>query len=293
MRGRSVFPGVGDSEDPASAALGAGGLLTPNPILWLVLRDRLLPRVVRVSTVIALTVVGLIIAHQGDFTLLQGAYYLTSVLTLGLVLWMASQACRFFVEAAGNGALELVLVAPVDPRQVVFSQWSALWRTFLIPALFVIFLQIGGGIMVMKQMSKSLAGASVPPGFNFLNLQIASMIVGVVDFIGNLSAVGWLGMWMGLTNRKTPVAVLKTVALAFVLPGLVLTFAQGIMMGLFVFAKWPFWFGIVASGGLSLGKNIFFIVWSRRRLLTNFRAAVLGEGERPVFRQAPQLAPVG
>ena len=268
------------------------GWLAANPVLWLVLRDRWLPRLVWTLTLIAFVVLGTILYVEGSFAPLQVVYYMQGLLSLGLTLWLASQACRFFVDAAGSGALELVLVAPVDPKQIVHSQWSALWRTFLVPALFVILLQIGGGIVAINEMAKSMAGVKAPPGFNFIHSQVASLIIGVVTFVGNMAAVGWFGMWMGLTTRKTSLAVLKTLAFVSVLPWLGLMFVQGMMMALFMFAKLPFWFGMVVVGGMSLGKDIFFIVWSRRRLLANFREAILGQSNTPAFPQAPPVIPV-
>ena len=45
-----------------------------------------------------------------------------------------------------------------------------------------------------------------------------------------LVALGWFGTWMGMTHRKTSLAVVKTIAFVLVLPWLALMFVQGIVI---------------------------------------------------------------
>ena len=55
---------------------------------------------------------------------------------------------------------------------------------------------------------------------------IANAVTGVLTSIAGLAAIAWFGMWMGLTNRKTSLAVLKTVCYVLVLPWIALMFAR-------------------------------------------------------------------
>jgi ABC-type transport system involved in multi-copper enzyme maturation permease subunit len=274
-------------------------LLAKNPLLWLALRDRWLRRLVWIVTFGALGLLGWSILRRGDFkTPLVVGYYLQPLLTLALKLWLALQASRFFVDAIRNGAMELVLVAPVSAGQIVHSQWTALWRTFLIPALVAVGLKIAGGVAMILEMQRSMAGVSSAPGFNFLQYQAVSLASSLINFIADLVALSWFGMWLGLTNRKTSVAVVKNVSFVLALPWLALMFVQGLVMGLLAFATgfgggfggliW--WLGPLVTTILNLAKDIFFIRWSIRKLTRNFPEIVTRDGS-PARRRLPPPLP--
>jgi ABC-type transport system involved in multi-copper enzyme maturation permease subunit len=102
---------------------------------------------------------------------------------------------------------------------------------------------------------------------------------------GNLLALCWFGMWMGLTSRSANLATLKTIVFVQVIPWFVIafagTFAAGALMAsmsLFSgqpggFAWWPV-LSAVVSTALALLKDIGFIIWARRRLNSEFREQV-------------------
>src|SRR5438876_1873609 len=263
-------------------------LLAQDPILWLVMRDRWMPRLVWAVAWLALSLLGWGILHSGDFKVpLTLGYYAQSLLALVVHLWMASQASRFFVDAVRTGAMELVLVAPVNPPQIVRSQWTALLRTFLFPALLVFGLKVAGGLVAILEMQKAMAGSFAGPGFNVFHCQIVNLAAGAVNFVADLLAVAWFGMWMGLTTKKTPMAVVKTFVFVIVLPWLALMFLQGFLMGFLwpfalgrggVFYGWFWLLGPAVTVAVDLGKDIFFIRWSRRKLLTGFRDTVTRDG---------------
>jgi hypothetical protein len=271
-------------------------LLAQDPILWLAMRDRWLPRLVWAVTWLAFGLLVWGILHSGDFKApLTVGYYSQPLLVLALYLWMASQASRFFVEAVRTGAVELVLVAPVNPPQIVRSQWTALRRTFLFPALLVVGTKIAGGLVLILEMQKGMAGSGAGPGFNFIHYQIANTAAGAVNFVADLLAVAWFGMWMGLTSKKTTMAMVKTFVFIVVLPWLALMFLQVFLTGLIAVtlaagggSGWLYWsLGPLVIAAVNLAKDIFFIRWSRRKLLTRFRDAVTRD--TPLF--APRPAP--
>jgi hypothetical protein len=115
-------------------------------------------------------------------------------------------------------------------------------------------------------------------------MQIVTIVVQIVTFIGDLAAVAWFGMWMGVTSRKVAFAVLKTIAFVIVLPWLVIWFAQILFMFAMFSAfrtSWgvsPIVFMTIVGGVLALAKNGFFVWWPRHRLLTQFREAIQREG---------------
>ena len=97
-------------------------------------------------------------------------------------------------------------------------------------------------------------------------------------------------MWMGLTNRKISVAVLKTVCFVYVLPGIAFLFVYGFTLVVITFSvtllsgggRSPyvgFLLSSVVGAALNLAKDAFFFLWSRRRLLERFRATVAQEGK--------------
>jgi hypothetical protein len=150
-------------------------------------------------------------------------------------------------------------------------------------------------------MQKSFATMKVSsPGVTFssemLAMQAASVGAGVIVLVANLAAVGWFGMWMGLTNRKPSIAILKIICIVWVLPGIAFYFALGILMMTFTFAGGPVWLGMASYAVLHLIKDAFFILWARRRLFGKFRevAAFGGVLKRPRrLSPPPVLQPAG
>ena len=273
-------------------------LLERGPILWLALRDRWLPRFIWCVMLIGLAALAWSLVCFQNSRPLQVAAYLQMPFGFGLLLWMSSQASRFFVDGIRTGALELVLVTPVVPAQIIRSQWKALFRVFFVPALLLILVNTAGTWFTIREMQKNMAGVKSPSpaGFGFAEIQIATLCVGVVKLAGNLVAVAWFGMWMGMTTRKTSIAVFKTVCFVIVIPFIVLGFAQwmimaALMMGKLMMFQLPFWISIATGGVLSLAKNIFFIVLARHRLFSGFRDAMLREGRVPRAMAPPPVPP--
>ncbi len=263
-------------------------LLAQDPILWLAMRDRWLPRLVWAVAGLTLGLISWRIFQSGDFKVpLTIGYYSHELLVLGLYFWMASQASRFFIDGVRTGAMELVLVTPINPQQIVRSQSMALWRTFLFPALLVVGMKTAGGLVMIFEMQQRMAGSGAGPGFNFIQSPIANMAANAVNFLADLLAVGWFGMWMGLTTKKTTMAVVKTFAFVVVLPWLALMFLEGFLMVFLAFSTGlrggglgglVWWLAPAVSVTLNLGKDSFFIHWSRRRLLTRFRESITRDG---------------
>jgi len=112
--------------------------------------------------------------------------------------------------------------------------------------------------------------------------------------MGNLLALGWFGMWMGLTSRTANLATLKTILFVQVIPWFVIAFCSAMVMGIFMAQAafrssailptgWLVWWPLVTavvSTTLALIKDIGFIVWSRKKLYSSFRErAARGVGQ--------------
>jgi hypothetical protein len=181
----------------------------------------------------------------------------------------------------------------------VRSQWSALWRTFWLPAALVLALMGVDGVDNIIVMKKTFAKTgAVPPNFDFIKYQIVGLCGQSVNFVFRLAALAWFGMWMGLTNRKITIAVLKIVLFVCVIPWIAEMFVQvgSFMMVAFSGAMsgtMPMWIAMIPSALVELGKNIFFIVWSRKRLLTRFRETVAetGQSSHHLWKAVPAPVP--
>jgi len=322
-------------------------LLDWQPIAWLGCRECWQSRALWI--IAALVVVGFFVVLNEDLP--QGAWfiwnYVGGLFTLLIYVWAASQACRMLVEARRSGLLELMLVTPVSVRQIVTGQWRALWTLFGIPVLLLVGLHMLGAtlsqlsrqrvavqaaavaasgttnqsVAITNQSSASSTtiAVSVSRGSRLLrpqNFQQGTMAAGAALAAGlstaaNLLALGWFGMWMGLSSKTANVATLKTLLFVQIIPWFVITLGSAIVLGLIVASvaartsalgrtsTWLVWWPLMNSllgAVLAIGKDVGFIIWSRKRLLLAFReqaARTLGvvQFAASPFVRSPILAP--
>jgi hypothetical protein len=222
-----------------------------------------------------------------------------SLLTLLLYLGLASHAGRFFVETRRSGLIELVLATPLTTNQIVRGQWHALLRLFGLPLAVCLVTQWIGTTMAQymawEQLATSLPAASgaagtANPGFESPGylLAMAAGATGTLIAAANLVAIGWFGMWMGLTSKNTNLATLKTILYVQVIPWFVINFSAGMIIPLVLLptlmsgtavppARFMVWLPLLSIGlaaVLGLAKDIFFVTWSRRKLHREFRERV-------------------
>lgn len=188
-------------------------LLSANPVEWL-RRDELgFPwlawMVVLASTV---TVVLMVLLGGAESTMMIADA--TRPFAFLLKVIFAIQACRFFVEARRNGALELLLCTPLTDRQIIRGQIRALWLTFGAPlgvfaaGLFasLTFRAVSG--LVLNQSNVTVAAAG---GAFFSVIHIARLVADVF-------AILWFGMGLALTSRKPGLAPALTILFVLILP---------------------------------------------------------------------------
>src|SRR6266568_6450727 len=295
-------------------------LIDRHPVLWLACRERWQSLGVWAVAILAAggfaVLVMKLAAEAWMVWSLAGGF-----LMLVLYLWAASQACRFFVEARRSGLTELLLASPVNEEQIVQGQWLALVRMFALPVMLLVGVQmvgaglsqaswrriasqiptatrsgagsltnsasqqvvvVTGTVSVTSGVGPSLATTRLPAGTTILAPAAAALTT-----IGNLIALCWFGMWMGLTSRNVALATLQTFAFVQVIPWFVITFAASMMIWAVMmpwlfksgFAQAPGWFAwwplltAALAALLSVGKDIGFFVWSRKRLYLAFRDA--------------------
>jgi hypothetical protein len=294
-------------------------LLSKDPICWLVSRGRW-------QNVPSWIVAFLLVAALGTMIGINAPspfWYVWSSIG-GLILWVlylgvAAQSGRFFVEGRRIGLLELLLATPLPVREIVDGHKRALRRWFLIPALLCVLAQAAGFFMTQRA-AFGFATAPRPPTAGGTNVVVTNMTVVTTQVGGgttisasvlgsgytyvslilalgrgltigtNLWALMWFGMWVGLRSKNPSLAALKTIACVQIVPWFAITFLSNLAMGLWV---WSAGFGtsyIFVSGAastlLALAKDIGFVIWSRKRLYSNFREAVTEEAGAKVRRVA-------
>ena len=224
------------SKGPAERAGAREELLPVNPVLWLMSSGPDLRQVawviVWVWGAVVLLVTSLAPRETSAFAL--GWY---GVRPFGFLLkWLvALQACRFFVEARGNGALEMLLSTPLTSRDIIGGQILALKRSFLRPIVWLLALLF---VPVVVQLFATRAWSSPEIGTVFMGF-VASCFC-CLRMFADWYAVVWFGMWLALTLKKPGLAPSLTVLFVLVLPSMLCV--------------------------LDIFADIFFIAWGMTKL---------------------------
>jgi hypothetical protein len=251
-------------------------LIGINPFLWLVSRNRL--GQITVWGVLGLIGCGWVwiwIASDVHLSDAMPMFVMIILLNHGVLkFWIASEACSHLSEQRRSGALEFLLsCTPLSVPEIVRGQWLALRRRFLAPLIAVLALDV---VLIALSLSRAADNSSNDEGY-FISCAVAAMVMLVADAL----AIGWVGMWRAMSEKKPRTAAGQTVLRILVLPWLVF----GLMMvmtrpssGGSAVLCW-FVLGILTDLGFGLAG------WNK--LLTQFRvqAAVLPEEPLGVFGQ--------
>jgi hypothetical protein len=218
--------------------------------------------------------------------------YAGALYTFLLYLWAASQSCRFFVEARRSGLLELLLSAPVTERQMVRGHWRGLVRMFGLPLVLITGVHVAATILSRVSMGQIMANpaqvvmtSGAGPGGAVQWLMAAcSAVLSIAATVGNLIALAWFGMWMGLTSKSPNWATVKTFLFIQILPQMLFYFLSA-AVGLL--ALLPFMTRTIGSPGtlwawypfltpavndfLTIAKDVGFFLLARKKLYESFR----------------------
>ena len=303
-------------------------LLALNPVLWLACRERWQSAA---FWIISITIgIGLIAAgyFNKNFIILTIWSYVSGAFALAFYLGIASHAGRLFVETRKNGLMELLLVTPFAPGEIVTGQCRAFVRMFGVPLILYVLAQFIGSALVQHHTWKTISNASstatnsvtgistntTGQNYNSINMSVtvtnnASVVAskssvpagmrnafdlmggiwvagltaffGALVFVSNTVALIWFGMWMGLTSKTTNLATLKTIAFVQIIPWFAASFASALLLPLLFFplvmngfggtgsVAVMAWFPVVSmflSSLLFIGKDVGFILWSRKKL---------------------------
>jgi ABC-type transport system involved in multi-copper enzyme maturation permease subunit len=123
-------------------------LMNMNPITWLTCRERWQAASFWVITGLLLVPVVAIPFVSSANSRLQLWTGISTTLTLVLYLGIASQSCRFFVDARKNALLEILLSTPMTGERIVQGQWKAAWRMFGAPLVLFLVVLLFGAFLV-------------------------------------------------------------------------------------------------------------------------------------------------
>jgi len=269
---------------PAGRFRTRAALLEVNPFLWRVARlgrKRLL-----VWFILAiLTLLWSRYARWFSFSLWDPGMDFLLLVPAGLILkcWLAAEASRTISEDRRNGGLELLLSTPLHEKEIVRGQLLALWRQFGPPTAAVLLANLIFLIVEMRRWDGEDRGI-----YMGLHLFLGGFLV------ADMMALSWVGMWLGLINRKPNRAALLALTRILVLPGAMFVVAM-VFWGLSSKAEDPasaaFTFWLL----LGLAADLYFGLGARSKLRAEFRT-IAAEGvarkrtPEPVPKPAPVLA---
>lgn len=121
-------------------------------------------------------------------------------------------------------------------------------------------------------------------------VSVLMSVAASVSYLTNLAAMCWFGGWMGVTSKNSSLAILKTVAFVLLIPWFCISFCSGIFSMLVMIptligrsagtasvTSYMVWIPLMTVGVttlLTIGKDVFFILWARKRLYGSLRQTV-------------------
>ena len=238
-------------------------LLPINPVLWLIGDEPVMRRIIWIFVISWGTVIVLLSSQQpvdSLFTANAG----TIILGFLLKLLVASQACRFFVESRRNGALEMLLCTPLRNRDIIRGQWLSLKRIFLWPLIILALLNLVPIAFIVYQ---AFTGPGLSEALHALPNAVFSLGTScwlTIGLVADVFAVGWVGMWLGLTAKKPHLAPFWTILFVLILPTFVCPAA--------------------------LLVDMFLILWASSNLQIDLRWTLSRQYQVPAAQMTPRIA---
>jgi len=191
-------------------------LLDQTPFLWLMQRDRFqngwiwLGLGLTAVIVIGLTMLAFWVGNKRLGFDVIALIILTPAWYFAVKLGMAGAASQRLAEEKAGGTLELLLSTPLTPVEIARGVWLALKRQFLWPTVATLVL-IG---VTTVAAAFYWTPMSTMDRVNWLVTGTAVAIMLVVD----IAALGWAGMWYGLSAKDAKQASSSTYGMVMVLP---------------------------------------------------------------------------
>lgn len=300
-------------------------LLDVNPVLWLACRERWQAVSLWILALLLVGAFAALYIDSSGGLIEIGWHVLALPVILLLYLGAASEATRMFVEARRSGLLELMLSTPLSARRILQGQWRAWLRLFGLPlGLCLATLWVGMALvqhMTWGQMAIAAratpipgavtntaaptnqassgtpvpvvvigpgAGPAAPAAFDPPGIAVALAMASasILTVAANLAALGWFGLWMGLTSKSANLATLKTIVFVQVIPWFVIAFASALSIPLLMLPQlvgggrltpgaMMLWFPLIATAVntlLYLAKDAAFILYAKGKLTAELRS---------------------
>lgn len=190
--------------------------LDRNPMLWL-MGERPVLKVLlwSIAGVWSVGVLGVTVMLRADHA--SGIVFGWGLVVLFLfALALVEHSCRFWVESRQNGNLEVLLVAPMESKEILSSHWSSIRRHFLWPLVTVLgvatlptWVALARGILEQ--------GGGQPRFFQSVILYVYLGFM-LAWFLATYVAIGYTGMWFALKLRRPQFATGLTLLCVVLLP---------------------------------------------------------------------------
>jgi len=244
--------------DGAERARYRQRLMAVNAFYWLGARDRLKPWFVWLF----LGIVGglwlwAFMEWGNDMLDTEAAVLFCYPAHITLKLWLVGEACGRLGRDRQSGALELILATPARVDDLLRGQWQALHRQFLAPMILLL------GVELLYLFAK--------------NDHEWHWIVGVYIATSLLDywALGWVGLWCGLTARKLSNATRATMARVLVLPWLL--WLGWVLLATMSRTSGSFEMAMLLWGIFSAGAAVSFGMNARTNLHERFREVAVAK----------------
>lgn len=161
-------------------------LMEVNGFFWVAARDRIKPTIVwGVFGLLGALWLWGFLENRRDWTDASMHFLTMFVCQLILKIWVAMEACHRFGEDRQSGALELLLATPMSVARLVEGQLLALRRQFAGPVLLV--LTVDFFFLMAERTDQEW---------------VLLVLAGMIEFVVDLVALAWVGMWLGLRSRS-------------------------------------------------------------------------------------------
>ncbi len=238
-------------------------LLKKNPFYWLAARKRFRAMGTWLLLLAILLVsLGIAWVFRTKIEPTPTILLIAFALHLALKVQFAHASTERLAEDRENGTLEFLLSTPLRTQEIFTGQWLALRQHFLVPLFFVVSLCLFGLFFLLKiKFQVDIEASHLDLLFWATSLML----------IADLTALGWVGMWTGLTIPQARQAAGNTGFKILLVPWLLIAAfmtAAGIsgFFGSITFKGFlTIWFTV------GMVTNLFFGLWSRRNLHRHFR----------------------
>jgi len=214
-----------------------------NPVSWLIGSEPSLRRLLWIL-VIAWGVIVSVFGRHWQSNLFK-MWYPAKAWGFVMKMVIATQACRFFVEARQTGLLETLLCTPLKRQEIVKGQLLALTRLFGWPLLVFILLNFLPAAFQLYSAMKHSSLSELGLGIWLMASSFGGVSLFTLGLIMDFLALAWVGMWLGLSVKNPYQAPLLTILFVLILPA--------------------------PLCGVDMLVDLFFILWGVTKLQQDFR----------------------